>query len=183
MQLAVTNLSTDKTMLPGYIEVDGSGSVTLTDQDMNLLPEFEKMVADGTISVKATREVGDALEVVVDIDTTANVTGGGTTAVVGFQVKTPQGFTLEEQCVVSFGTYDDANGVTAASHATLNTATAGTILSGAGTNVLQVLTDAHGKFTCTLTNTSDETVYQIATQVGRSPMMDTKDYDAVTFSA
>lgn len=120
----------------------------------------------------------------VAVDDTPDVTGGGTTAVTGFQLVDQAGNNVERAVKVGFGVYDDANGVTPGVNATLDTATAGSIVAGAGTAELEVITDATGKFTCTLTDAVDELVYLMGTQpaVG-APPLDNTDRESVTFSA
>lgn len=183
--LTIKNISGVAKDLVGHLAVAHNGTFSFnTMHNEHLMPELQALAAAGTIQLLAgTLASGEVVECFVDIDATADVTGGGTTAVVGLQVKTLDGVALEKACVLTFGVYDDTNGVTAGAHATLDTATAGTILGGAGTNVLTVVTDSHGKFTCTMTNASDETVYlKAGTRVG-SIMADISDVDSVTFSA
>ena len=92
----------------------------------------------------------------IDMVDAGNVGSGGTTrAGVGFQVKDFKGDDAEEAFVLGFGAYDDEELATAAANATLDTASAGTILSGGGSNTLEVVTDSSGAFACTLTDTSD----------------------------
>jgi hypothetical protein len=120
----------------------------------------------------------------VDVDATADVGGGGTTAVTGFQLKDQFGNDVARVVKVGFGVYDDTDGVTPGTNATLDTATAGSILSGAASNELEVLTDATGKFTCTLTNTTDEEVFLMGAQpVVGAPPLECEDRESVTFSA
>lgn len=189
MELVITNLSAvDPVMLPGNINLAAAASVTLSEQGYGeYLTGYGEMIADGEISVlmhfdNSMLGGGDTRELVADVIATANPTAGANTAVVGFTVKTPWGAQLGEQMVVQFGTYQDANGILAATTATLDTASLGTILSGAGTNELKVLTDIYGRFACTLTDTAHETVYQMCKPVDRTPVLDCRDYDAVTFA-
>lgn len=121
---------------------------------------------------------------IVELDETADVSGGGTTAVVGLQLKDAAGRNVERAVKLTFGVYDDADADGAASNATLATATAGSIVSGGGTAELVILTSATGKFTCTLTDASDETVYLaagLATPGGA--LADCMDRESVAFSA
>lgn len=120
--------------------------------------------------------------IVVAVDDADDVGSGGTTQTVGLQLNDQDGSALAAQHLLTFGGYADANG-SAAANGTLATATAGTIISGSGTAELKVLTDAAGKFTCTLTNAVDEAVHLIAGPTIGSPILDCRDSDSVTFSA
>jgi hypothetical protein len=141
---------------------------------------------NGLLPAEAAQAIGELGDVIaqVDVDATADVGGGGTTAVTGFQLVDQAGNKIERAVPVGFGVYDDADGVTPATNATLNTATVGSILAGAGTAELTVKTSATGKFTCTLTNAVDETVYLMGKQalVGGLPQ-DNSDRESVAFSA
>jgi hypothetical protein len=120
----------------------------------------------------------------IDVDDTADVTGGGTTAVTGFQLKDQNGQLIKRAVKCGFGVFDDVNGVTPSVAATLDTATAGSIIAGAASNALTVLTDANGKFTCTLTNATDETNTLMGTQpTTGAPPLECEDREDVTFSA
>lgn len=133
-------------------------------------------------AANALGKLADDKILVVAIDDVADVSGGGTTAAVGFQLQDVEGNDVAEVVTVRFGVYDDLGGDTAA-NATLNTATDGTILSGAGTAELVVRTSATGGFACTLTDASDETVYLLCSACPGSPPLDCRDSDSVEFSA
>lgn len=141
----------------------------------------------GNMPAEAAAALGGLVDgglVRIDVDDTPDVTGGGTTATTGFQLRDNGGNPIAKAMKVGFGVYDDVNGVTPGANATLDTATAGSILSGAGTAELEVLTDATGKFTCTLTDAADETVQLIgAPAANGGPAVDATDREAVTFSA
>lgn len=119
---------------------------------------------------------------IVDMEDAADVTGGGTTRVVGFQVK--MGVTpLTSPVLVEFAVFDDDKFSVPAVSAVLGTATVGTIIAGEGTAALKVLTDATGSFRCTLTDPSDEAVYIACSSTFGGPAVDCRDTDSVTFSA
>jgi len=134
-------------------------------------------------AVQADADLAKAACVVVAIDDVADVGSGGTTAVVGLQLKDLDGANVAAARTVAFGAYADANGAAASSGGTLDTATAGTILTGAASAALTVVTDSNGKFTCTLTDAVDEVVYLLAGPTVRSPILDCKDVDSVEFTA
>lgn len=120
----------------------------------------------------------------IDVDATADVGGGGTTAVTGFQLKDQTGANVAAAVIVGFGAYADTNGAATSTGGALDTATAGTVVSGGGTAELVVLTSATGKFTATLTDALDEEVFLIPSQaiIGGVPV-DATDRESVTFSA
>jgi len=112
-----------------------------------------------------------------------NVTAGGTTVAVGFSLTNINDIAMPLQVPVEFAVFDEQYGVTPAVNATLNTATKGTILAGAGTAALKILTDVNGEFACTLTDLVDETVWLGCSQSFMSPAIICLSKDSVTFSA
>jgi hypothetical protein len=121
--------------------------------------------------------------IVVDMIDAPNVTGGGTTVEVGFQLRGSGGDKHEVEELVQFAVFDDENFSVPAVNADLDTASAGTIIAGGGSAALKVKTDATGLFKCTLTDTVDETVYLACDAAFGGPMVDCRDIDDVTFSA
>lgn len=124
----------------------------------------------------------------VKMDDNADVGGGGTTGPVGFQVTDFAGDDLAEKVILELGVYDEASGDAtkpgaAAAAATLNTATSGLILDGAGSAAIVVETDATGRFDCTLTDAVDETVILACRSARGSSVLDCRELDSVTFSA
>ena len=117
----------------------------------------------------------------VAMDDTPDVTGGGITGNVGCQLRNVKGDKLEIEAVLEFGVFDEEEVTTPAANATLNTASKGAILSGGGGNALKVKTDATGKFTCVLTNASDEQVFVGSSPSFGSPLLDCREVDAITF--
>jgi hypothetical protein len=119
----------------------------------------------------------------VEMDDAADVTGGGTTRAVGFQVTDFAGNPIDYAVSLELAVFDDVNLTVPATSATLATATQGTILAGSATAALKVRTDTAGRFLCTLTNLFDTTVYLGASPSFGSPLMDCREIDSVTFSA
>ena len=121
----------------------------------------------------------------VEMVDAADVGGGGTTVIVGFNVTDWRGNAIAEEVVLLFGAFDDEDLQTAAVNATLDdTGTVGSILSGDGTAALVVKTDATGQFRCTLTDLVDETVWLSAGKDaygGR--LIDHRSKDSVAFAA
>ena len=145
-------------------------------------PQIEIVVVGGADDIDEL--FIDSGEIVnVKMDTAADATGGATTTTVGLQLQNAQGENLALQTVVEFGVFDDAVLATPAVAATLDTETEGTIVGGAGTAALKIRTAANGRFTCTLTDAVDETVWLGCSPSFGSPIVDCRDIDAVTFSA
>ena len=119
----------------------------------------------------------------VKMDDAQDVSGGGTTRAVGFQVTDFSGANLSTQVKLELAASDDVGLTQPATNATLNTATQGTILDGAASNTLIVQTSTSGRFTCTLTDFSDETVFLSCKSVHGTPLIDCREFDSVTFSA
>ena len=151
------------------------------------MPDYTRSLRhQGNLPAEAAEAIGTlgSNVAIVALDVVPNVGAGGTTVPCGFQLKDGAGRNIERAVRVAFGVYDDANAVTPGAAATLATATAGTILSGSGTAELQVLTSATGKFTCTLTDATDEEVFLAAgpAAVGGIPV-ECSAREATTFSA
>lgn len=121
--------------------------------------------------------------VVINVDETPDVTGGGTTATVGFQATKSDGTAIDSEVILEFAVFEEAELATPSANATLDVATKGTILAGSGGNALKVKTDTTGKFTCTMTNAIDETVFLGCVPSFGSPAIDCRDTDSVAFSA
>jgi hypothetical protein len=119
----------------------------------------------------------------VDFDPVTDVTGGGTTRAIGFQLRNQIGGLLLAPTLLELAVFDDAAFTVPSTRATLRTATEGTILVGENTPALKIQTDAQGRFGCTLTNTLDSRVYFCAAPSYGSPFLDCRDTKAVTFSA
>ncbi len=120
----------------------------------------------------------------VSMDDAADVGSGGTTRLVGFQLRNVKGDKLALSIVLEFAAFDEAGLVTPAVNATLDdVGTVGTILSGDGTAALKVRTDAKGKFTCTLTDLTDEQISLGSSPSFGSSLLDCREIDQVTFSA
>ena len=111
-----------------------------------------------------------------------DVSGGGTTQEVGFQIKDTDGNDVALEVVLEFAVFDDINFSIPAVSAILGTVVNGTIIAGEGTAALKVKTDATGLFKCTLTDVVDETVYCGCSMTFGSVVVSCFDIDSVTFS-
>ena len=160
-----------------------SGQVDVSD-----IFSFEELVRDKALLAEVDAKQititaqNDEENINVSVDS-ADVTasGGATTATVGFKLSVG-GAAVTEDAVIEFAVFDEEELVTPNGNATLDTATVGTILDGAGTNALKVKTDS-GQFKCTLTNLVDETVYLGCSMSFGSPILDCREVIKVTFSA
>ena len=112
-----------------------------------------------------------------------DVSGGGTTQVVGFSITNMNDIPFAMPVLVELAVFDDSDVSNFALNASLDTATKGTILGGAGTAALKVKTDANGEFECTLSDLVDETVYLACSPTFGSPSLICLSKDSVTFSA
>jgi hypothetical protein len=131
-------------------------------------------------------DMEDAFEELFNIEMldAPDVGGGGTTSAMGFNVLDWRGNAIAEAVAVKLGVFDDEDLQTAAVNATIDTATAGSILSGAASNALVVKTDATGQFRATLTDAADEEVWM---STGRDDygdrLIDHRAKDSVEFTA
>lgn len=117
-------------------------------------------------------------------DITAVAPGAGVnTTTTSLQLKDAAGNNLALSAIVEFAVFDDATLGIPAVNATLNNATAGTIIAGTGTNALLIQTNAAGLFTCDVTDAVDETVFLAASLTFGSPLLDLRDTASVEFTA
>ena len=188
-QLSINGL---KVKLGGYevksVVVDG-------DVSKSTAQELKSFVDKGYLSYVVTEDadVPDDFEDVVlamlhtllkmKLLDAANVTGGGTTRTVGFILTDINDVPIKVSQVLQFAAFDDTDLTDPATNATLDTATKGTIIGGAGTPALKVKTDSNGEFACTLTDGMDETVYLGCAASFGSPSLICLSKDSITFSA
>ena len=182
MNIAVTNLRTYPLQLPGYLSVAALGSSALAGCNSDDAARVMLMIEDEDVSAVATLVDGDDISLKLDMNNAEDVSGVNVQDV-GFQIKTTHGIPVEGYFYLDFGAFDDVAGVTAAAHATLDTAGTGSIIAGPGSNLVTAKTDAHGAFECELTNATDEITYLLAKIRVGSPAIDCTDYDSVAFSA
>jgi len=142
-------------------------------------PGVPLMVRSGGQLVSAGVLTGG--EASVQMFAAGNVTGGGVTAEVGFEVM--NGGDPLGKYVVEFGVFDDPQLASPAKNARLSGALDGIILGGEGTAALKVETDGAGVFRCTLTDYLDETVHLGCAPSFGSHAIACESIDTVTFSA
>ena len=199
MLLTLSNLTSSLVSinsLPASLKPGTTRTLTLLDADFtkDVNNELNALKAAGHISFSTSEDpdIDDSLEHTsigtfklyrVAMDDAADVTGGGTTQTVGFTVKNFVNKAIDFKTKLVFAVNDDIGLTQPSSDATLNTATAGTILDGAGTNTLIVETDAIGRFECTLTETNDKVVYLSCDTTHGSHDVARNEFDSVEFSA
>jgi len=184
MILNIKNISgADKVMFSRTV-ADAASIAFNTRNNESLLPEIQGWLAAGEVELlEGEFAAGEAKPLKVTMNITDHPAAGATECAIGFQVQTEEGIDADQQYLFSLGVYNDAYGAVAAANATLATPTKGTILSGSGSNLLAVLTDANGEFACTLTDaTLPETVYVMASLRAGSPMADVQSKDEVAFT-
>ncbi len=118
----------------------------------------------------------------VKMDDVLDVSDGGTTATVGFQITDFAGDPLAAAVETQFIAFDDLYLGTPSILATLATAMEGSIIDGEGSAALLVLTDENGRFQCKLTNLQDGTVYGACAPSVGGPLLDCRKIYSVTFS-
>jgi hypothetical protein len=143
------------------------------------LRKFGGLPADSSININnALKEILN-----VKMDDSVDATAGATTTSVGFQITDFVGDPIAGVVVLNMGAFDDADLSIAAVNATLDTASQGTILGGAGTAGIKIKTDANGRFACVMTNAVDETVFTGCSPSFASPLLDCREVDSTTYSA
>jgi len=146
---------------------------------------YQMAHADGNdVIVLAEIEGGDRAPIVCQMKTPVDPAGGATTcAACGFDLLTEAGAAANVAPNMYLGVFDDAACTTPAVNATLDTAATGTIVSGAGTNLLVVTPDATGEVSVTTTDAEDEVLYLKAWPVGTSYIIDCSSIDSIEFTA
>lgn len=132
--------------------------------------------------LKVDYELGDLWVARAKI-TAPNAIGGATTTTLTLQLVDQYDLPIFEDLVVALGVFDEAEAATPATNASLNTASEGTILGGAGTAALKVRMSTSGKFVCIMTNLVDETVHSAIDGSYASPIVDGRGVTATVFSA
>lgn len=141
-------------------------------------------LSDDDVAVLAEIEGADRAPIVCDMKAIADPAADATTSAgEGFDLLTEAGAAANVAPQMYMGAFDDATCQTPAANATLNTASAGTIDSGGGTNLLKVTPSATGEFACTLTDAEDEVVYMKAWPVGTDYIVDSSDITTAEFTA
>jgi len=186
MQITVINnrpSTGDKIWLPNGTSVAPGATAVLTGRSRDEAIMLLAYNTPPTVKVLLALDANDRSPLICDMKNPADPAGGANTlAGVGFDLETESGAAANVAPQMWMGVFDDAACTIPAVHGTLNTASAGTINSGAGTNLLKVTPSATGEFACTLTDTTDEKVYLKAWQVGTSYIIDAGDTDDVTFT-
>lgn len=164
----------------------------LKDLDSKVEGELKALAAANHISysIKEDPNVDDQFEKAVlgmlgnmyHVDMLDAPDTTGTTAQVGFKLLSAGYGNIVGQKLVEISVYDDPEITALSSVATLNTAAKGTIVAGAGTAALKVLTNENGEFECTLTNLTPGSVYVTCSAAAGGPALDCTEIDAVVFS-
>ena len=131
------------------------------------------------------KEIASSPILVVHMMDSPNVSGGGTTQTVGFQIKKQNGDPLAIPVLVEFAIFEDAYFSVPAHGAILSDASVGTIIAGSREltgEALKVVTDSTGTFRCILTDILDETIYLTCFSTPGGPALDCRSIDSVTFS-
>lgn len=185
MQITIVNNSSEPVAAPGAVTVDAGDSLTLSGRTVSEYQGLiERYVADD-VQVHVALESFDLPPLACTMkdpgDPGASVT---TMAGVGFDIEDLYGAAFSTTDKMYLGVFDDADCTTPSADATLDTATTGTIESGAGTNVIKV-TPAGGVFACSvdIPGAANQVVYLKAwAESGTTRAMGTNGTDSVTFS-
>lgn len=141
-------------------------------------------VQDDYVTILSEIEGNDRAPLICDMkDPGDPASGVATMAGVGFDLETEAAAAANVAPQMYIGVFDDADCQTPAENADLDTATTGTIDSGAGTNLLKVTPSAAGVFACSVNDAEDEIVYIKAWPVDIEYIIDSSDVDSVEFTA
>lgn len=165
MQITIINKSSLAVPAPGAQTVAAGATRVMAGRTVGEFQETVALIASAQVQVLGTIEPEDYPPVKCVMKTPASPAGGvNTLAGNGFDIVLPWTGAAKIAPTMYFGVYQDAACTVPATTATLATAATGTIVSGSGTNMLVVTPSADGIFSCTLTDTVDETVYLKAHQ-------------------
>ena len=136
------------------------------------------------VIIRTALEAIDRAPIVATMKANVTGSGGATTAVgVGAQLASQDGTSESIQPQMFLGCFDDAACTVPAVNATLDTAAAGTIDEGAGTNLLKITPSATGETSVTITDAEDEVVYIKQWPVDADYTVDSSGTQTATFSA
>jgi len=185
MQITIVNNSTEPVAAPGSVTVDPGDSVTLANRTMDeYIGLIERYVSD-VVTVTATLEDVDYPPLACIMKTPADpVIDAVDVLACGFDMKDLYGTAYSTTAKMYLGIFDDATCETPSVDGTLDTAATGTIVAGAGTNVLEI-TPAAGvvSVTASIPAPADQTVYLKAwAHTDNTRPMDTSGIDAVAFT-
>jgi hypothetical protein len=140
-------------------------------------------LSDDNVKVLASLEASDRAPLVVAMNDIADPAADATTSAgEGFALQSEAGAAANAAPAMYLGAFDDADCTVPAVNATLDTASSGTIVSGAGTNQLKVTPTAAGAFACTLTDAEVEVVYLKAWPADASYVVDSSDTTSAEFT-
>lgn len=106
----------------------------------------------------------------------------GTEAEVAFQVTNYAHEPINFEMVLQLAVFADIDLVVPSPNAVLSDATIGSILYGEGTAAMKVKTNATGRFVCKVTNFAKETVFVGCDRTFKTPVLDGREFDSITFS-
>lgn len=162
----------------GLVEAAGVLSVNIDDSTIEIDTDALQL-KDGGIS---TTKLGDTLaDKLVQIS--VGDASGASPRTVTIQAKDIQGNNLAEVIYMRIGVYDDADGTTPATNATIADGGAGSIVRSLTVDKDIIFkTDATGALEVQVTDAVAETVYILASAAPRSRMMDCADIGTVVIS-
>ncbi len=184
MKITVINNSSNPVPCPDYVNCAAGATRVLTGRSS---AEYSAMVAgNSSTSVLIIGQLEDAdLSPIV-----CNLKDPGDPAAdqdyqtgMGFDLVMPQTGAANVAPNMYFGVFDNAACTIPAVNATLGTAVTGTIVSGAGTNLLVVTPSAAGVVSCRVDDAEDETVYFRAWPVSYARPVDCSEVVDITFTS
>jgi hypothetical protein len=181
MQITIVNRSTSPVPGPGVTSVPAGGELTLAGRTAAELASLVASYVSDLVQVHMTLEDADLPPLKAIQKTPADPGSGvGTIAAVGFDIEDVYGNAFSTVMGMYLGVFQDADCTIPATDATLDTAATGTIVAGAGTNLLEI-TPAGGVVSVTLTDAVDEVVYVKAWVVDSARAVETSSQYTATF--
>ncbi len=156
MQIKCVNNSTSMVPMPGDVPVVAGATKTVTARTRAEAEAFQQAYSASDVIIELTLETAELEPLVCTMKTPADPGSGvGTLAVCGFDLEDLEGNAFAIQSPMFLAVFDDAALTVPSVNGTLDTAAAGTIDSGAGTNSLEVTPDSSGIISITLTQSDD----------------------------
>ncbi len=181
MKLRVTNNGSDPHFIETrYFSIGVGATVVINNAVAN---DIIALKDESDIVLEIEYEAGDLKVYTVEWVATPDATGGATTSAIELRIVDQFGVPIDDAIELVLGAFDDAYCATVAANATMDTATKGTVQSGAASNALYILTDGNGEFACTLTDATDEQVYLAGGGATGKGIIDGLDVGDVTYSA
>ena len=184
MKITVINNSANVVPCPDYVNCAPGTTKVMTGRSVDEYAAIVDSHSTTNVLIIGELEEVDRAPVFCDLKSPGNPPADQDYQTgVGFDIETDAGAAANVAPNMYFGVFDNAACTTPSVHATLLTATTGTIVSGSGTNLLVVTPSAAGILSCRVNDATDETVYFRAWPVDYKRPLNCSEVVSVTFTS